>query len=228
MRARAPLLWDSIVGMSRVCLTHHRPGLAAALCSRGIEVVRAAQASALVVPTTHSDKPSALVAAIRRHWRLPLLLIVADDEAVIAAIDAGADEAVSETASDTLVAARTAALIRRGGARWLGLGELAIDTIERRVWRAGRPIALLPREYRLLLELALKPGEAVTRADLLKRVCGVGFDPGTNVLDVHMSRLRAKLDRGFGSAMLRTEKGVGYRLAAPTADFAIEGALAAV
>ena len=61
----------------------------------------------------------------------------------------------------------------------------------------------------------MQTSEAVDRATLLETVCGMGFDPGTNVLDVHVSRLRAKLDRGFAVPMLHTEKGLGYRLIVP-------------
>ncbi len=94
------------------------------------------------------------------------------------------------------------------------IGPLSIDPVERRVTRSGRPIALLPREYALLLHLARQEGRCVDRAELLRAVWGLRFDPGTNVVEVHISRLRAKLDRGFGAPLLRTEKGLGYRLTA--------------
>lgn len=94
----------------------------------------------------------------------------------------------------------------------IAVGPLSIDPVERRVTRSGRPIALLPREYALLLHLARAEGRRVSRAELLAAVWGLGFDPGTNVVEVHVSRLRAKLDRGFDAPLLHTEKGRGYYL----------------
>ncbi len=154
----------------------------------------------------------------QQQWPHALLLVVdGDEDAVIAAIDSGADDATRADASDQLIAARAASLIRRSVPRHLTLGDLVIDLVERQVWRAARAIDLRPREFRLLRVLAERPSQTVDRATLLKMVCGIGFDPGTNVLDVHVSRLRAKLDRGFANPLLVTEKGVGYRLAAAPA-----------
>jgi len=94
------------------------------------------------------------------------------------------------------------------------IGPLSIDPVERRVTRSGRPIPLLPREYALLLHLARAGGRCVGRAELLRAVWGLRFDPGTNVVEVHVSRLRAKLDRDFAAPLLRTEKRRGYCLRA--------------
>ncbi len=94
----------------------------------------------------------------------------------------------------------------------IDVGPLSLDPVERRVTRSGLPVSLLPREYALLLHLVHAEGRCVSRAELLRAVWGLRFDPGTNVVEVHISRLRAKLDRGFPVAMLRTEKGRGYYL----------------
>ncbi|MBB5984179.1 response regulator transcription factor [Sphingobium lignivorans] len=94
------------------------------------------------------------------------------------------------------------------------LGELEIDLMRREAWRLGRPLGLVQREFELLHCLALHPGRPQTREALLWSVWGVGFDPGTNVVQVHVSRLRAKLDRDFDWQMLRTMRGVGYALVA--------------
>lgn len=96
----------------------------------------------------------------------------------------------------------------------IDIGELIIDRIARHVTRAGRKLTLLPREYALLLHLAQHAGQAVLCAALLEAAWGLRFYPGTNVGAVHVPHLRAKLDRGFAAPMLRTDKGVGYRLAA--------------
>ncbi len=93
------------------------------------------------------------------------------------------------------------------------IGALSIDPVERTVTRGGKRIALMPREFALLLHLA-RAGRCVGRAELLSAIWGYDFDPGTNVVEVHVSRLRARLDRGFPAPMLRTERGRGYRLIA--------------
>lgn len=91
-------------------------------------------------------------------------------------------------------------------------GMIEIDTVERVVRREGRIVPLLAREYRLLLHLARAGGEPVSRGALLAAVWGLRFDPGTNVVAVHVSRLRARIDRGFATPAIETVKGAGYRL----------------
>ncbi|MDF7777598.1 winged helix-turn-helix domain-containing protein, partial [Sphingomonas sp. AOB5] len=119
--------------------------------------------------------------------------------------------AVLMPASVSEIAARLAARLRP---RMIRIGELEVDTVERRVRRAGRAIALLPREYALLLYLVRAGGRCVGRMELLSTVWGLRFDPGTNVVEVHVSRLRAKLDRGCAAPLLHTEKRRGYRITA--------------
>ncbi len=199
-----------------VLINVDRPGLAEALAARGLiatcanaEIAAHGAAAAIIDDRTASARWSD-----RDGWGIPLLhLIDGDEDALVAALDGGADDALSVQSSDALIAARIAAIVRRGMAtRWLRIGDLGIDTLERQVSRAGRAIPLLPREYRLLLVLARTPGQTVSRQTLVSALCGLRFDPGTNVIEVHMSRLRAKLDRGFAVPMLRTERGQGYRL----------------
>jgi len=202
------------VGVSQV----DRAGLEPALAARGIE--------ALPIETAPDDGCSAIlcgralpprerVACWRRRWTGPLVLLAADQTDAVALLDAGADDAIVAEACDALIAARVAALLRRAGEGCvLHLGGLTIDPVERRVTREGRAIDLLPREYALLLHLARHAGAVRTRRELLADLWGLDFDPGTNVVEVHVSRLRAKLDRGFAAPMLHTEKGRGYRLVA--------------
>lgn len=92
------------------------------------------------------------------------------------------------------------------------LGELEIDLIEREAWRQGRTLGLLQREFELLHCLARQPDHPHSRQSLLREIWRLGFDPGTNVVEVHVSRLRSKLDRGFDWPMLKTVKGAGYAL----------------
>ena len=194
------------------------PGLEEALRARGLcgvpiaDLVPGKALATLAGWTPESEEPADRLARLRaRGWRAPFVLAAPGRESAVRALDAGADDAVALPASACEIAARIASRLRTSPAP-ITLGALDIDPVERRVRREGRPIALLPREYALLLHLARRGGECVGRAQLLRAVWGLGFDPGTNVVEVHVSRLRAKLDRGFATAMLRTEKGRGYRL----------------
>jgi len=93
------------------------------------------------------------------------------------------------------------------------VGDLEIDVITRTVRRAGRKIDLQPREFRLLEYLMRHAGQVVTRTMLLENVWEYHFDPQTNVIDVHISRLRAKIDKDFDTALLKTIRGAGYTIA---------------
>lgn len=174
------------------------PGLRAALARRGVAV----GGDGIVLVTDD---------ATIRLAPGPVLLLVDDARDIAAALDAGAADAVLRASPADEIAARIAARLR-AAAPPIGIGELAIDRIARTVTRAGRALRLLPREYALLVHLAQHAGRTVPRAALLEAVWGLRFDPGTNVVAVHVSRLRAKLDHGFAGAMLHTEKGIGYRL----------------
>ncbi|GEO97994.1 response regulator transcription factor [Methylobacterium haplocladii] len=90
------------------------------------------------------------------------------------------------------------------------VGDLELDRLSHRVARAGREIVLQPREFRLLEYLMRHAGQVVTRTMLLENVWDYHFDPQTNVIDVHVSRLRAKIDRGFENALIQTVRGAGY------------------
>lgn len=145
------------------------------------------------------------------------LLVLSDRDSLddrMAALTGGADDATGWTNNLPEVIARIASLIRRSrlAAGQLGEGELRIDLIDRRVERAGRVIRLPLREFDLLANLARVPDRPLSRAVLLKAVWRIDFDPGTNRVEVHMSRLRAKVDRGFAWPMLQTVKGLGYAL----------------
>ena len=178
-------------------------GLPAALAARGARIAASSEPADAVIAAAGEagavDHPATLV------------LGGDDEDAAIAWLDAGAADVVPRSASAALVAARAAALLRRARDR-LVVGDLSIDLAERRVTRAGRPIPLLPREYRLLLHLARHRHRTVGRAELHAAVWGLPFDPGTNLVAVHLSRLRARLDRGFDRPLLVTERGRGYRL----------------
>ena len=96
----------------------------------------------------------------------------------------------------------------------LTVGDLTLDRLSRKVVRAGQGIDLQPREFQLLEFLMRHAGQVVTRTMLLEGVWDYHFDPQTNVIDVHMSRLRQKVDKGFDPALIRTVRGAGYLLSA--------------
>ena len=93
-------------------------------------------------------------------------------------------------------------------------GDLRLDLLSHSVTRAGKSVSLQPRELRLLEQLMRHQGQVVTRTMLLENVWGYNFDPQTNVIDVHISRLRQKIDKGSDRPLLQTVRGAGYRLVA--------------
>jgi two-component system, OmpR family, response regulator len=99
----------------------------------------------------------------------------------------------------------------------LKVADLELDLLSRKVTRAGKPIDLQPREFQLLEALLRHPGQVMTRTMLLETVWDYHFDPQTNVIDVHISRLRQKIDRGFDVPLIHTVRGAGYSLRAPEA-----------
>jgi two-component system OmpR family response regulator len=94
------------------------------------------------------------------------------------------------------------------------VGDLELDRLSHRVTRSGHEVVLQPREYRLLEYLMKNANQVVTRTMLLEHVWDYHFDPQTNVIDVHVSRLRAKIDKGFDKPMIHTIRGAGYMVRA--------------
>lgn len=135
-----------------------------------------------------------------------------DDPAARArALEGGAQDVVGPWMHPAETLARIIRLAQADQPR-LALGDLVIHLVDRLVERDGRSVPLLAREYALLLHLARRPGEAVSRDELLHAVWRLRHDPGTNSVEVHMSRLRAKVDRGFDRPLLHTVRGRGYAL----------------
>ena len=132
-------------------------------------------------------------------------------------LQCGADDyLIKPFAMDELLARLQVLLRRRNGvgaaATRLQVADLNMDLLQQEVQRGEVTITLQPREYRLLEYLMRHAGQVVTRAMLLEHVWGYNFDPQTNVIDVHVSRLRQKLDKGFDTQLLHTVRGAGYRL----------------
>jgi two-component system, OmpR family, response regulator len=138
----------------------------------------------------------------------------------IEGLESGSDDYLVKPFSFGELLARVNALLRRSEGRpaaadlRISVGDIEIDPLARSVRRAGRRIDLKPREYSLLEYLARNEGRVVTRTMLLEQVWDYHFDPGTNVIDVHVSRLRRKLEEGFDRPILHTVRGAGYRLGA--------------
>lgn len=150
----------------------------------------------------------------------PVLLLSAlsDVEDKVAGLKAGADDYMTKPFSFAELLARLEALTRRNRTiaqppTHLDVGDLAIDLLSRTVHRAGQKIDLQPREFRLLEFLMRHAGEVVTRSMLLEGVWDYHFDPQTNVIDVHISRLRQKIDKPFEHPILQTVRNAGYMLA---------------
>jgi len=129
-------------------------------------------------------------------------------------LEAGGDDYLAKPFAFTELLARVNALARRPPLQQettlLQVGELEMDLLKRRVTRAGSRIDLQPREFRLLEYLMRRPGEVVTRTMLLEGVWDFHFDPKTSVVETHISRLRAKVDKGFPRELIHTVRGAGY------------------
>jgi two-component system OmpR family response regulator len=131
-------------------------------------------------------------------------------------LEAGGDDYLVKPFAFTELAARLNALARRPPISEvktvLKAGDLEMDLLKRLVTRAGRRIELKPQEFRLLEYLMQHAGQVVTRTMLLENVWDFHFDPKTNIVESHMSRIRAKVDRGFPRELIQTVRGAGYRI----------------
>jgi two-component system OmpR family response regulator len=132
---------------------------------------------------------------------------------------AGGDDYLVKPFAFAELHARLEALMRRGVGETpetkLRVGDLEMNLLTREVTRAGQHIHIQPREFRLLEYLMRHEGQVVTRTMLLENVWDYHFDPQTNVIDVHVSRLRAKIDKEFDEPLLQTVRGAGYVMRAP-------------
>ena len=160
-----------------------------------------------------------LVRAIRAAGiPMPIIFLTAVDgvDDRIEGLNAGADDYLTKPFSFGELTARLAALARRPrtptAETVLSAGDLRLDLIAHKVSRAGQDIDLLPREYALLEFLLRRKGRVQTRTMLLEGIWDLSFDPQTNVVETHISRLRNKVDKPFGKELIHTVRGAGYRL----------------
>ena len=159
----------------------------------------------------------------REGVETPILMLTGRDtvDDIVRGLDAGADDYLTKPFAFDEFLARVRALTRRhsvGPAGALRYGDLEMDRLQRVATRAGRPIDLSPREFRLLEYFLLHPEEVVTRTTLLQKVWNMSFDPETNVVDAHMSNLRRKLEDGGRTRLVHTVRGAGYMLRGDVPD----------
>ena len=165
----------------------------------GLSVVRALRAAQKTVPVL-------------------ILSALAHVDERVKGLRAGGDDYLAKPFAFSELHARLEALMRRPRAivqtTELRVGDLTLDLLSRKVTRAGQPIDLRPQEYKLLEYLMRHAGEVVTRTMLFEGVWDFHFDPQTNVVDVHISRLRQKIDKGFDKPLIHTHRGGGYSIGA--------------
>ena len=168
----------------------------------------------------------ALISMIRAASQVPIIVITArdDDPTIVKALDAGADDYVVKPFGTDQLAARIRAVLRRGGSgsesgpEPLRVGELVVDERARSATLAGRPLELARKEFDLLLALAARPGEVVTKRELLADVWQQAYGGSERSVDVHLSWLRRKLgETAAEPRYLHVVRGVGVRLVDPTA-----------
>ena len=155
---------------------------------------------------------------LRREGRkTPILMLTSRDavEDVVRGLDAGADDYLAKPFRFDELLARVRALSRRGGAErmeTLRFGQIALDRLKHTATAADQLLDLTAKEFQLLEHFLLHPEEVVRRTALLEKVWDMHFDPGSNVVDVHVGNLRRKLKRAAGETVLATVRGVGFRL----------------
>jgi two-component system, OmpR family, response regulator len=147
----------------------------------------------------------------------PVLMLTARDgvEDRVAGLDAGADDYLPKPFSFAELLARLRALVRRGAGERptvLEVGDLRLDPATRRAWRGDTEVKLSAKEFALLEAFMRRPGDVLSRYQLLEHAWDYGYENRSNVIDVYVRYLRDKVDRPFGRASIETVRGVGYRL----------------
>jgi len=162
-----------------------------------------------------------IIEALRKTGnKTPILILsaLAEVDDRIKGLKAGGDDYLTKPFAFGELMARLDALVRRsqraGAETTLSVGDLKMDLLSRQVTRSGKPVDLQPREFKLLEYLMRHAEQAVTRTMLLENVWDYHFDPQTNVIDAHISKLRQKIDAPFDKPLLHTLRGVGYKLGA--------------
>lgn len=187
---------------------------------QGLALAREGLYDVLVVDRMLPERDGlSVVRALRAEGiRTPVLFLSAlgevDDR--VKGLKAGGDDYLTKPFALSELLARIEALVRRSQPeesepRFV-VADLVLDRLSRRVTRGGQQIVLQPREFRLLEYLMKNAGQIVTRTMLLEKVWDYHFDPQTNVIDVHISRLRSKIDKDYDTPLLHTVRGAGYMI----------------
>ena len=188
----------------------------------GLEMARAAEYDVLVVDRMMPRMDGlTMVETLRQddgHTPVLILSALGEVDDRVEGLKAGGDDYLVKPYAFAELLARVEALARRRDPEAvrtkLVVGDLEMDLLARTVNRGEEEILLQPREFRLLEFLMKHSGQVVTRTMLLEKVWDYHFDPQTNVIDVHISRLRSKIDKPFPRSLLHTVRGAGYRLQA--------------
>jgi DNA-binding response OmpR family regulator len=195
-------------------------GFAVDVCHNGNDALAAANSTAfdgivMDIMLPGRDGLSVLRQLRERKNMIPVLLLSARGEVNerVEGLNAGADDYLPKPFALVELVARVRALGRRGGEpknTVLHLADLTLDTVTRQARRSGVTFELTTREYRLLEFLMRSPGRICGRMAILEKVWDYDFDPGTNLVDVYVKRLREKIDADFKTKLLHTVRGVGY------------------
>jgi two-component system OmpR family response regulator len=207
----------------RLSLT--REGLATDVAGdgdQGLAMATAVEYDAIVLDVMLPGRSGFEVCKLLRErsvWS-PVLMLTARDavEDRVAGLDSGADDYLVKPFALAELHARLRSLARRGSRERpavLALGDLRLDPARREVHRGEVPIDLSAKEFSLLEALMRRPGEVLTRLDLIEQAWDYAYETRSNVIDVYMRRLRIKIDRPFGVTSLQTVRGVGYRIREP-------------
>lgn len=157
--------------------------------------------------------------ALRKDGRTTPVIVLTganDSATTVRALDAGADDYLKKPIVIEEFRARMRALVRRGGAtrsEQLAAGNLVLNRLTRQVLVDGKECALTAKEFQLLEHFIMHQGQVVTRAQLLEKVWDMHFDPGSNVVDVHVTRLRKKLESSTANVKITARRGMGFVLA---------------
>ncbi|WP_298670700.1 response regulator transcription factor [uncultured Sphingomonas sp.] len=198
-------------------------GHAVEVYGRGDEALRAGREDGFDLAIVDRMLPEMDGLDIVRRWRaggvkLPVIMLTAlgsiGDR--VSGLGAGADDYLVKPFALAELSARVGALLRRPPLSEVQtrfqVADVTLDVLRREVRRGGREIRLPPREFGILEQLMRNAGRVVTRAMLLETVWGFHFDPQTNIVESHLSRMRSKLNEGFDTDPIETLRGVGYRM----------------